>query len=396
MDREAKDERPFRRHVFFVSGFDPRGPSPYYARFEKGVPLAAERHGMSLELSPRARVSNVVNRWTLSAERADGQTETTYDFLRWDDDIRRIWSGRKAPSLAAAAFFIVGDCWRRGFIQENFGIARALGLAVMLPPAALIVAALLSAVLGFGAWWLAGLLAGGLGEAAIIVQAAALAVVLGGLFVIWRWLDQSIGIWWLTRSFDFVRETAYGRFSRSEERSKAFVDQILAAVKADEADEIVLSCHSLGCLLLMRTVADALRADPAIGSEGPEVKVLFLGQSIAGYNAYDQDEGFKDDVRLVLSTDRLQVFDVTAGADPGTTCRMDMQTRLEPPQSPPRHIIERPAFHKSHTPERYKAIKADHQAYHFQYLEPTECGTEFDWFELLTRPRPIVTTRQEA
>lgn len=396
MDREAQGEQPFRRHVFFVSGFDPRGPAPYYARFEQGAAVAAARHDMSLEVSPRERISKVVNRWSLKANRPDGKTEATYDFLRWDDDIRKIWSGRKAPSLAAAAFFIVGDCWRRGFIQENYGIARALGLAVMLPPAALILAALLSSVLGVGAWSLAGFLAGGLGGAAVVVQAAALAVVLGGLFLIWRWLDQSIGIWWLTRSFDFVRETAYGRFSRSEERSKQFVDEILSVWRRREADEIVLSCHSLGCLLMMRTVARTLRADPSFGVDGPLVKVLFLGQSIAGYNCYNQDVGFKDDVRLVLSTDRLQVFDVTAGADPGTTCRMDMLTRLDHPETPARHVVERPAFHKSFSSTRYKEIKGDHQAYHFQYLEPTETGAEFDWFELLTRPRPIVTTRQEA
>src|ERR1700739_4246703 len=76
-----------RRHVIYVSGYDPRGAQSFFdlmrrtcERFGRLWPIAATLHA--------AAESEEFARWQLDLRGADWQVATRYDFLRMENFIR--------------------------------------------------------------------------------------------------------------------------------------------------------------------------------------------------------------------------------------------------------------------------------------------------------------------
>ncbi|HEX7260303.1 MAG TPA: hypothetical protein VF258_00650, partial [Luteolibacter sp.] len=89
-----------KRHVFYFSGFDPRGPAHYHTLYGEQAKLQAPLNGLDLTIGKRRRSGKLANAWTISL--AGGATETEYEFLRWDDIIRSRWPKNEMQLLKSA------------------------------------------------------------------------------------------------------------------------------------------------------------------------------------------------------------------------------------------------------------------------------------------------------
>jgi hypothetical protein len=87
-----------RRAVFYVAGYDPRGPLWYHGIYRREGARQAELSGMRFAVSRREKTSSDVVTWKVEAETGGVETATDYHFLRWDDVVRQYWPrGRGSP-----------------------------------------------------------------------------------------------------------------------------------------------------------------------------------------------------------------------------------------------------------------------------------------------------------
>ena len=90
-----------KRLVFYISGYDPRGPSHYHKLFATECKKQSRLNGMELEIGPRRKVNRISNGWDISLKSTG--TKTEYEFLRWDDLIRENWPKTEVDLFTAAA-----------------------------------------------------------------------------------------------------------------------------------------------------------------------------------------------------------------------------------------------------------------------------------------------------
>ncbi|ESR25696.1 hypothetical protein [Lutibaculum baratangense] len=391
----------YRRRVLYVHGFDPRGPRVYHGFFREGAGIAAGRFGRTLSVSPRRKAGPHASAWTVEAtDEATGQrTVTDYEVLRWDDIVRDLWTARSPLRLILEAFRVLLFTWRAGILRTHYRPARAGFLAILTPPAIIAAAALAAVLLTLAAYAAISALAGALGAGATtaaLAGAAAAGAVLVGVFLLWRVAETRTNLWWLTRCLDYLLGTASGRTDRSVARAEHFAGRLVEAWRSGEDDEILVVGHSLGALHAVRMVAGALRQEEGIGRRGARVALLTLGQTIPFYNMLGEDRAFREDLVLLGTTDRITFFDVTSGSDPGSACRLPMLEGMDVRPEDARVVQREPDFHDILGPETFRHVRARPLEFHFQYLKPSERGTRFDYFEIVTRPAPLRAVVREA
>jgi hypothetical protein len=185
-----------KRHVFYFSGFDPRGPAHYHTLYGDEAKLQAPLNGLDLTLGKRRRSGKLANVWTIAL--AGGGTETEYEFLRWDDIIRSHWPKNEVELLKTA----VPVYWiflRANLVGKLLKIAWPSALTVSYPIIAFLGLLLLGlglaamAVVFVTPWWLGILLGAG---------------IFAGSIFLGRWLDERFRSFWLLRIYGVMQPWA--------------------------------------------------------------------------------------------------------------------------------------------------------------------------------------------
>jgi hypothetical protein len=167
----------FKRKVFYIGGFDPRGARFYHELLAQQIAThnAGQGSGNPLSLSPRRSDAHGDRAWQVSD--AAATVQTAFHFLAWDDIVRRAWI-RSTPRLLSATVRAYARLLRHADLSCLARVPHGSRVALFLPALALLIVPLLAG-LGAGAialWlgrpWLAPLLA--------LVVAALLALLLGG------------------------------------------------------------------------------------------------------------------------------------------------------------------------------------------------------------------------
>jgi hypothetical protein len=144
--------------VFYVSGYDPRGPLWYHGIYRREAAKQAELSGMRIAVSRRDKSASDIATWRIEAETGGIETATEYDFLRWDDIVRGYWP--RGLRLSWLTFAVVATFIRHGvlgrvlkaswptFICGVYPSSFVLGLAAA--------AMLVGLIAGYAIAWLAG------------------------------------------------------------------------------------------------------------------------------------------------------------------------------------------------------------------------------------------------
>lgn len=363
-----------KRHVFYFSGFDPRGPSHYHTLYGEQAKLHAPLNGLNLIIGKRRRVGKLANAWTVTA----GACETEYEFLRWDDIIRARWPKNEWELLKSA----VPVYWvflKANLVGRLLKIAWPSALTVSYPIIAFLGLLLAGALLAVAAGFFLPLYAGLPLAAAILV----------GTIFLGRWLDERFRSFWLLRVYGAMQPWAYGKIPELDERIREFADHIAERIRGSEADEILIVGHSVGSILTVPLVVELLKRVPDLGVRGPAFGLISLGNCLPLVSLLPGSKQLRDDLKTVATAPGVRWLDFSARRDGASVTQVDplkVSGILRPegipirPQQFPVRIV------KMFPPDVYRVIKKDIFRIHFQYIMAGELLTDYDFFAITAGP----------
>ncbi len=365
-----------RRTVFYISGYDPRGPRHYYQLYAaEGVKQAAV-NGLALETGKRRSVDPFETSWTVTA----GSVTTQYRFLRYDDIVRQQWAGGPTAMYAG----ILRYTWR--FLRV--GVFRVMlrnswpsFLAVIYPPALVLGSFLLAALLGL---LMALVLRPWAGDVAYLAIIGALALP----FLTYRLFEKWLNVYWLARSCTFLVDRSMGRVPGIEERCREFAARVAQAVMSGENDEVLVAGHSVGTHLAVTVAARALEQ---IGKE-QRFSLLTMGQATSMTPDEPTSHQFREDLLAISISPQVDWIDVTSAIDGACIALSDMLemsgiARPGGARHQPKLVSAR--FNKLFSPETYAAIRRDFLRAHFQYLMAAELPGDYDYFLITAGDRTL-------
>jgi hypothetical protein len=370
-----------KRHVFYFSGFDPRGPAHYHTLYGEQSKLQAPLNGLNLTIGKRRRSGKLANAWTISL--AGGATETEYEFLRWDDIIRNRWPKNEVQLLKSAVptywVFLKANLVGRllkiawpSALTVSYPIIAFLGL-LLLGLALAVTAALLPAMTGLP-WWLGILPATG---------------IFAGSIFLGRWLDDRFRSFWLLRVYGAMQPWAYGKIPELDERIREFAAHIVGKIRTTDADEVLLVGHSVGTILTIPLVTEILRLEPELGLRGPAFGLVSLGNCLPLVSLLPGSAKLREDLKTVATAPGVRWLDFSARRDGASVTQVDplkVSDISRPPGIPvrPRQFPVR--IVKMFPPEMYAVIKKDIFRIHFQYIMAGELLTDYDFFAITAGP----------
>lgn len=363
----------FKRKVFYLGGFDPRGVRFYHQLYrEQAVRyegLTGERLSVDgRRAGPAGSVISTV--WDIENPQRDVVTD--YEYLRWEDLVGKVWirnpatlALRSIATYTGHARFMQFSRMRRLRSGPVITILYPPILAILIPLIfALVPALLLWTVLPFWAAALAGI---------------GISVLFSG-----RWLTKLVVPWLLRFTYYHHMLARNGPGDALEVRLDAFARRI-----ADELngpwDEILFVTHSAGTILgmsvmrrLFELCGDTLPAHFAMVGLGQVVPVIALRADAHWYHsdlAALSDKHFRY-VDLSSPPDGAAYFDVNPFLLMADTyaARVDMLS---------------PRFHAFYRPENYLSGWSNKYEAHFDYLRVGDRLSPVDFISLTAGPRRL-------
>lgn len=407
---EPSDVR--QRCVFYLSGFDPSGPSRYHQIYSQEAVKQARCSGYRLAVGRRRRLDEHRAQWELDFTSADGTTcHTQYQFLRWDDIVRRAWV--RSPwllawlSLASLFQYLAnGSAWR--VLQTSWPAFICLispGVTTLLCWLAVGVTWPLADLVGPDRWGLTGEL--------VVWSLMVLGIV---------WMQARLGrLWrldWLTRSASFILRQARGQTPDLEQRLDLFGHTLASAIRSERFDEVLVVGHSSGAMLAISVIARAMKElNPSWGAvaEGQQrtdaanlpqffpispaqhLSLLTLGHCMPLLSYQPQAQQFREELDSVRRWTALHWVDISALADgcsfaltsPCEVLRQRSHPSAQPLPAEPQMLSAR--FASLFKPETYRRLRSDRMKFHFQYLMATELIGSYDFFRMTAGVRSLST-----
>lgn len=381
-----------RRHLIYVSGYDPRGAASFFELLRR----TCERFG---KLWPIAATPQIVDaddeafaRWQLDLRGADWQVATRYDFLRMENFIRadmaqpalrqflRALGWYADDVVSGAQFRIFRAAWRFALHLLYFQLLIAAWAA-----AAVLVALIAGRILADNL---------GVPLAASIITAVAAAV--ATLFALRplaaRWRVVQIASCWST-----LRRFGRGRPTWLDHVVETGAQHLVAAARANAADEIALIGHSTGGAVACAIMARALELDPELGRRGPRVVLLTLGSVMPAVALHPAAQKMRGIVARLAAAPSIVWIDCQsrkdvmcfANFDPveGIGVKQDNAARYNP-------LLWRIGFKDMIAPEDYDRFRWSHFRVHYQYIMAGDRPAPYDYVLLVGGPMPIAAWPQ--
>jgi hypothetical protein len=366
-----------RRHVFYLSGFDPRGARHYHQLYKSESAKQASVNGLDLAVGARRKVAPHIHGW-----RIDGAgVHTEIEFLAWDDVIRAHWhSGIPAVCRWLWDFFfvIVG----KGVIPKTARVSRTQLIAGFYPVVFLGAAAALAVAAFLAVLHLA---------APVWTFLPALAAAFG-VFRALIWLGDRMAVFWLLRIYSFSALWGQKDIPALQDRMDAFAARIARVLKESPAEEVMIAAHSVGTMIavpVMARVLKMLREDPAAVGQG-RVCIVTLGHCIPLLSFQREASPFRADLETVAADRRILWADYTAPTDGATFPLLDFVRTsgiaLEAGAGP---VYLSPRFFRLYRPENYRRLRYSWYTMHFLYLMATDHAGDYDYFAMTAGPAPL-------
>ena len=377
-----------RRHVLYLSGFDPQGPGHYHALYAEEAALQAKVSGVRIDVGPRQRDgSNAA--WDVHWQGGEDEAEvdTRYEFLRWDDIVRLHWPRGQwrllQVTLSTTARIVAnGSLWRIWQTSWPAFVALAAPAGLI----ALVVLATTGIALAASGVWL-------IGQPGVAVAGAVTLGVL--LFTFARRAQAKVQMAWLMRSASVVLQQGRGQLPALERRLDVFAARLVERARAEDVDEVLVVGHSSGAMLAASVVARALALDASLFGRDGRVALLTLGHCIPLLSYQPEAAAFRRELAGLRATSDLVWLDFTAPpdgccfalVDPTEVCQDGLPDAARTDGGPKRLS---PRFAHSFSPERYRSIRRDKYRCHFQYLMATERPAAFDYFSVSAGPMRLI------
>lgn len=383
-----------RRLVIYVQGYDPRGLAEYYRMFRREYRDTCALYGLSGKVGkPVNDPERHITTWDAETDGNSWHVDTRYMFLRWEDIIREDFARPywwKIVAMYRALIVALFNGVMVRFLRAHW----RFGLFILYPMVLMTLWIALGILIGCGidacaAWldaprWL-GVLAG-----AIAGFAAFAAVV--------RLTEPQTYILYLCD--DVASTYQYARRKRPdwEERMETFAGYVVDAVRASDADEVVIVGHSSGSFLAVDVLDRALTRDPDLGRHGPKVRLLTIGANlpIVGFNR--PASWFRDKIaRLAVARD-VDWVDYQSRHDIMNFWPFDPVVdhgiKLGPERRNPEVVAI--SFRDLWIPGNFGRRRWRFFQAHFQFLLANErVGAAYDYYLICCGPYDLVTRARE-
>ena len=379
-----------RRHVLYISGFDPRGPQFYHSTFQQEAAKRVKWHGGSIDVGPARRQGRLSTVWPITAEIDGKTTETTYEFLRWDDIMREHIQANRKRFLAELVstywrYVSTGTLWRilkigyppfiTGVYPIVFLLAQIIGFICL----ALLLTWIAVSVLNVPLW-----------SAVIIFGLVGWA---GWVFAFW--LEKRVPYMWPVHVYNFAAAREQGSVSGFEDRLDKLAVRVGEVAGSSDAHEILVISHSNGPSVAISIIARALELDPKLGQHGPSVSFLTLGHSILLDSLLPGAGQLRADMQTVADDNGVNWIDITAPRDGACFALVDPLLESGLPAAihnnepkPKRLSIPMTDLFSSQTWK--KELHRHWLRIHFQYLMAYEKSTPYDFFEMTCGPQRLI------
>lgn len=283
-----------RRLVLHVPGYEPLSAEAQRRRLVRTLERSAAAWGLAAGMGPgEVSAGGAVLAFQARLSGPDWTTQAEIRILAWDDliaaDLKRPLPLLIARGLAALALLLADGTLRRyRAVHWRYLIFVALPLLV-----------LAGAALAGGLAWL--LLGGGAGLALGLAVCAAL------LLAADRWLHLRH----LMADWAFARDLARGARPDIAARIACFAAEIAAARRRD-VEEVVLTGHSLGMVLLTEALAEALADDPG---PAPPLALVGLGSSVLKVALMPQADRLRAAVARIAARPDIAWLEFTSRRD---------------------------------------------------------------------------------
>jgi hypothetical protein len=376
-----------RRHVIYVPGYDPRGMAEYFRLFRTEYARFRKLYDLQGEMSrPRTSDDRFSASWDIKTEGDGWSVETTYEFLRWEDIVRRdftrpVWWKIPRALGVLTAMFTTGAYIR--FARAGWRFA----IFLLYPFLVLLSLLLLSTLAGVAAARIATTVIALPTATALIGLAAGVA----SLLALLRWTERYTYMLYLFDDHVSTHQFGDGERPDWDERFEIFAGYLVEAAKAAAVDEIVVVGHSSGSFIAVDIVARALARDPDLGRHGVDVAVLTVGANlpIVGFNPNAgwfrqrlHQLAIEPDVRWIEYQSRKDAMNFYP-FDPIAGHGIDVGTERRNPtivQVVFRHII---------LPESYPRFQWRFFRVHFQFVMANERPAAYDFFMIACGPFPL-------
>jgi len=356
-----------RRGVFHLPGYDPAPVTAVKRRFAREVQRFEQTWSVKTGISDSAEG----NAWQVSACGPNWRTETLYRFVDWDDVIedigrRPMWL-RIPQGISAFADFAVNALPR--YLRANWRYA-----GFFLYPFVMFFA--LAALAVFAG----------------IFAAEATGSILAGVFVaiiafalLWQWPGRKMYLHLLFDDWIFSRAYLREGDPAVESKLDEVAQEIAAAARRNETDEIVIIGHSLGAVLAIDLLDRALRLEPTLGQQGPRVALISVGSSILKIGLHSAAARFRTAAERVSSAPGVFWGDYQAISDVMNFYKRDPLTAMDlPARDVPlvrmvriRHMLDAAI---------YKRIRYQPLRMHLQFVSGNNLRNAYDYFMLVCGP----------
>ncbi len=386
-------DRVRRRHVVYLSGYDPRGAQGYYEMFRRTYERSQRLWPISVTLPPADIDAEDFAHWQTDLRGADWQTITGFDFLRLerfiqadmaDGTARQMFRGLAwlADDMASGAMFrIFRASWRFGLHLLCFQLLVLAWIAVAAAFGAL-VGHIVGAYLGWPVWAAVG---------ASLVATILVIFALRPLADRWRVIQ-------ITNSWTDSRLFGRGRPSWLDTVVEAAARRVITVARSTDADELVVVGHSSGCVLASGAMARALELDPDLGKSGPRLVLLTLGSVMPAVALHPAAQRMRDIVGKLATAESLAWVDCQsrkdvmcfADFDPVAGIGVDVGGGRRNP------MLWRISFRDLIAPENYNRFRSNFFRVHYQYIMGAERRGPYDYTLVVGGPAPIADWPERA
>lgn len=380
MIRGAEPTVASKRHVFYLSGFDPRGASFYHRLYQEESQKQAYLLNAEIKVGKRTHNEAYCNDWAVDAAWQNPQegeqiVHTDYCFLIWDDIVRQHWE-RSLPKLILKLIPSYIGYMRSGafkFIRQDY---RGPFFSALYPVLFLIILLIVSVMLGVVSSMLLSFIlqpifAFFIGFLAFITSFAA------GIS-----LANKLGVFWLLRTYLFVYELGLHDSSIILSRIRHFIEVIETKQKRNHVDEIIVIGHSVGSIVAVHLVAMLLKQYPHLTSK---IKLVTLGQCVPLQSGMRQAKLLNTHLSLLQNQPTVYWSDFVARADSLAFIKNHPPLALKT-NFP---IVKIVRFFNSFHSKTYAMIKRNKLRLHFQYLMASEIAGDYDYFRLTAGTLPL-------
>ena len=386
-----------KRHVFFISGFDPRGAAHFYRLYATGAASQSQTSGHQYQVGPRERAADpLVQSWRVgwhggAADPMDA-VQTTVEFLSWDDLVRANWP-KGALQVAWGSVLAYAAMLSSGLALVRVWQQSRRTLILLAYPAVLWLLALLC---GAGmAWALVHALgrAGAAGSwlpmtTAAVSWAAAALVLAGTSWVVLR-LEGRLQTSRLLRIYRFSDLWARQKLPSLEDRLEKMSARVSDRLKLADADEVLVIGFSVGTLLAASVTARALAKCADDNAATERLSLLTLGHCIPLLGLLPEADRFREELAVLAGAPQPFWADYSAPSDWGSfalvnpfdICRITIDGRK--PAAP---VMLSPRFHTLFDSKDYALLKKDKLRLHSQYLMSAPKVGAYDYFLMTAGP----------